>query len=274
MDKYSNPAQEIRITPTLINGVKRRKYNTGQINVEGSPWDFRDNTLDFISLGVTTQDRLIVLVDSDRQHQSYLGNWSINEIATNTFNFDEIYSGTTTTGLDYIIGDDSRVLGDDIYLAHIVDPADTYLTNASGVLEVEVCFDYPLAGHTVTLAAHTVNDDKRTGISTIKTLRWSDYTSSVEEIDNDGGTHNVYLRLGIGGPAPEYLMDVSILSSSFDIETEPHCTIDIGASDFHTDGNGVVNIVINTDGNTTATGGVDKCTVEWNKDPVSVLYEY
>jgi hypothetical protein len=273
VDKYANPAQEVRITPTLINGRKVTQQNTGQINNPGTP-DFTDVSVDFIASNVTTDDRLIVTLDANHYDQRYLGNWSLNSITTNELEFDEIYTGVTTSGLSYVVGDEKRVLGTDLVLAHIVDPANKYITDSSGALEVEVCFDPALAAHTVTLAAHVIDRGVRTGISAKKAFRWSDFASSATTIDNDGLEQDVSVNLSIGGDIIEPLIDLDVLVSSFIVKTEPHCQITTTTNSVTTDGTGNVTLSVSTDGNTSATGGVDECTLEWNTEPTSILYEY
>ena len=273
VDKYANPAQEVRITPTLINGRKATQQNTGQINNPGIP-DFNDVSVDYTALNITTDDRLIVTLDSQHNDQRYLGNWSLSSVTANELNFHEDYNGTTTSGLSYVIGNDKRVLGTDIVVAHIVDPTNKYITDGSGALEVEVCFDPALAMHTVTLAAHVIDRGIRTGISAKKAFRWSDFTSSVTTIDNNGATQNVSVSLNIGGDIIEPLIGLDVLVSSFIVKTEPHCQITTTLNTVTSDAGGHVTLSVSTDGNVSATGGVDTCTLEWNTEPSSILYEY
>ena len=185
----------------------------------------------------------------------------------------EQFTDASVGGLSYVIGDEDRVLGRDIVNAHVVDPSGAYMTDANGTLLLEVCFDPKLAGHTFTLGAYAL-DNNRTGISTIETFRWSTYSSAIGTINNDGSQHTVYITLGISGEVSEHLIDVDIAPSAFVVETKPHCTIDTASSDYHTSDTGKVKIVLNTDGNVSATGGVDECTVQWDASPGSVLFEY
>jgi len=273
VDKYSNPAQGVRVTPTLVNGVKIIGNRSGQINAATPPNDFNDSNHDF-DVNVTTDDRLIVTVNSDRSNQSYLGNWTIDDVNGHNLDLNETYNGNTTDQLSYIVGNEKRVLGNDIVLAHIVDPANKYVTDESGGLEVEVCFDPPLAMHTVTLAAHILDRGQRTGISTKQGLRWDTFTSSVATVDNDGHTHTVSVHLGLGGAIVEDLSNLDVDLSSFIIVKKPHCKITTITNPLRTDGGGHVSLTVSTDGNVSQTGGVDTCSVSWNKKAGSIYMEY
>jgi hypothetical protein len=274
VDKYSNPAK-VRITPTLINGTKLVVPNpnygagTGQMS---SVSTFSDNSASFGTL--STEDRLIITPNPGHTDYSYLGNWTIEEVLNeHKLKLSERYEEGTHGGLSYVIGNEERLLGRDTVIAHVVDPSGKYETDENGMLLLEVCFDPKLAGHTFTLGAYA-QGEVRTGIATIAAFRWDQYVSEEAEVDNDSLIHTVYLGLGIGGKSNEHLMDVDINPLSILVEKEPHCTIDYGQSNFHTDAGGNVRIVLNTDGNTSETGGVDKCKLKWDAKPGSILYEY
>jgi len=277
VDRYSNPAQ-VRITPTLINGTKvvvaGPSDGTGTIGYSGVT-EFTDtSTLPFGSV-IAKEDRLIVVPNTNHHDFSYLGNWTINDASSDTLTLDEEYTGAVASNLSYIVGNEYRLMDDgrDIAIAHVYDPTGEYMTDANGTLALEVCWDPKLAGHTFTLGAYA-QDNNRTGISAIETFRWSDYSSDVALVDNNGGTYTISLGLGIAGDISEYLIDVDINPSSIVVDKLPHCTIDYASSDFHTDGSGQIEIVLHTDGIRADAEGVDTCTVEWNKSPGSILYEY
>lgn len=277
VDKYNNPAQ-VRITPTLINGTKlivqNSNYGVGTGGIDNTT-NFRDSVQDFSVSKIETTDRLIITPNTSHYDYSYMGNWTIDEVNNaHTLKLAEKFTAApVVTGLSYIIGSEDRLLGGDLTVAHVVDPKGGYETDGNGTLLLEVCFDPKLAGHTFTLGAYA-QDNNRTGIATIEAFRWDEFTTETVEVENDGTTQIIYLDLGIGGDISEPLVDVDISPSSILVETKPHCVVDNILSNFHTDAGGNVKIVLNTDGNTSATGGVDSCTIEWDAKGGSILYEY
>lgn len=276
-DKYSNPAREgLRITPTLINGAKLIETDIvssgekGEIK-NGTPVTF-SKTTDFSSDIVPT-DRLLIVPNSadNRFEHTYLGNWSIDDIAGNILNLKETYSGENTDKLNFVIGNEERLVFRNVSTADITDPSGTYLTDVNGTLSLKLKFDPILAGHTVTVGAH-VDDGNRTGVSLIDNFRWSDYTTSHVIVANDGQTHTVAITLGIGGPSPYNLIDLSILPTSILSTSIKHCPVTVLSN--HTDDGGNVIVSVETDGITADQDGVDDCTISWNMEPTSILLEY
>ncbi len=279
VDTYSNPAQGVQVTPTLINGIRADlEPDVARVGSLSGTVNPIFSAVDISGKGVLPTDRLIVTINSQRNDPSYLGNWSIDQVAGNDLHLVENYTppspAVLTDNLTYAIGSEDRILGTDRVVAHIVNPEDNYLTDGSGILNLEVCFDPLLAAHMVTLAAHVIDDGNRTGISTTQGLRWNEYTSSTVVVDNVNGLHTVNIALGLGGSISEPLIDLDVLVSSFNVEKKPHCNITTATSTVHTDSVGHVTLTISADGNTSVTGGVDTCSVEWNKTAGSILSEY
>ena len=278
VDKYNNPAIGVKVTPTLIVEMKQNSQvaGTGTINGDGTigGTSFSD-TGKFANILAST-DRLIITVDVAKEDQRYLGNWSMDATTNDSLNLSEAYTGPGTSALKYVIGDEDKVLGGNLNTAHIVDPKGTYLTDGNGTLDLEGCFDAGLMGHTITLGSYVIDRGIRTGIGYVDNVRWPTYTSETLTIQNYASNTGVYsLRLGIGGTnIAEDLIDLDIDSRAFHIETKPHCTIDVAQSTYHTNDGGNVQLYINMDGNRSATGGVDECTVQWNTNPGSILREY
>ncbi|WP_456322100.1 hypothetical protein [Hydrogenimonas sp.] len=274
VDKYANPARPgLKVSPTLINGTKlivspTRSSGTGIVE-PGVPARFKDNSRNFDS--VTTEDRLVVVPNQNRFDPTYLGGWTISNVDTDTLNLDETYDGVTTDGLNYIIGNETRMMIDNNpATAHIKDASGEYVTNENGTVELEVSFDPVLSGHTVALGAY-VSDEKRMGISMIAQLRWGEFTSSTENIENDGLQHDVYLQLGIGGNSPQHLMDVDINPKSILATPVKACDLNTTNSSLHTDKNGVIRVSVDTNGNTS---DAETCTITWNKENSSIFLEY
>lgn len=273
VDKYSNPAQSVTISPTLINGTKVTQTKSGQINNPGNP-DFNDSTADYSSID-DSKDRLIILPTSDRTDQSYLGNWTIDEVLSNhELNFREEYYGNLEENLTYVIGNEERVVGGNLAVAHIVSPSGEYETDSGGGLKLEVCFDPALVTHTVSLAASTVNDGNRIGVGVKDFFRWSKFNSTTVTFDNDGALHAAGIRLGAEGLGVD-LANIRVETSSFIVKTKPHCKIDPTMPTIVvTDDAGVAAIRVVTDGNISSTGGVNECSVTWNKTVGSIVSDY
>ncbi len=279
VDKYSNPARGVQVTPTLINGIRGglepSAPGTGTLSGTTDPI-FQDGVIG--GANVLSTDRLIITINSQRSDPSYLGGWTIDQIAGNELHLNEDYTppspAVSLDTLSYAVGSEDRILGTERVVAHIVSPDGNYLTDGSGALNLEVCYDPKLVLHTLVLAAHVIDRGVHTGISTIQSLRWDQFTSSVGTVLNDGSINKVFVSLHSDGSIKEPLIGLDIDPSAFNVEIKPHCVIDIAQSSFHTNEGGQVEIAIVTDGNVSATGGVDTCTAEWNTELSSIHSEY
>ncbi len=272
VDKYANPAREgVTLSPSLINGVKVVETDsspTGQITA-GTPVTFEDSTKNFDEANITAEDRLIIVPNVARYAQTYLGGWSIDDVAEQSLTLSEAYFGTTADSLSYVIGNESRSLLGDIALASITSKTGSYVTDANGNVQFDVVFDPALAGHTVTIAAHAY-DTNRTGVAKVAGLRWDDYSSTVEKVDNDGSDHNVTLMLGISN-FQEYLVDVDIVPEGI-ISNSSQCDLNMSAAnDLHTDENGQIRVQIYTKG---TDSNVKECEISWSKSNAHIYLEY
>ncbi|MDQ1325843.1 MAG: hypothetical protein QG564_967 [Campylobacterota bacterium] len=272
VDKYANPAREgVVLSPSLINGVKLVETDsspTGQITA-GTPVTFEDSTKNFDVANITAEDRLIVVPNAARYAQSYLGNWSIEDVAQQSLTLSEDYFGATADSLSYVIGNETRSLLGYIALASITSKTGSYVTDANGNVQFDIAFDPALAGHTVTIAAHAY-DTNRTGVAKVAGLRWSDYSSTVEKVDNDGNDHNVTLMLGISD-FQEYLVDVEIVPEGI-VSSSSQCDLNLSAAnDLHTDVNGQITVQIYTKATDPA---VTECEISWSKSNSHIYLEY
>lgn len=276
VDKYANPAREgVMLFPSLINGVKLVETDsspTGQITA-GTPVTFEDSTKSFDAAGITTDERLIIVPNSLRYAQSYLGGWSIDDVAGQSLTLSEAYFGATTDNLSYVIGNESRNLLGDIALASITSKTGSYVTDANGNVQFDVAFDPALAGHTVTIAAHTY-DTNRTGIAKVAGLRWGHYNSRTEKVTNDGNDHNVTLQLEISNSSDkpiEFLKDVEIVPEGI-VSNSSQCDLNLSAAnDLHTDVNGQITVQIYTLATDPA---VTECEISWSKSNSHIYMEY
>lgn len=276
VDKYANSAREgVTLSPSLINGVKLVETDsspTGQITAD-APVTFEDSTKNFDEANITAEDRLIVVPNAARYAQSYLGGWSIEEVAGQSLTLSEAYFGTTADSLSYVIGNETRSLLGDIALASIISKTGSYVTDANGNVQFDIVFDPALAGHTVTIAAHAY-DTNRTGVATVAGLRWGHYNSTTKAVPNNGSDHNVTLRLGISNSSDEpieFLKDVEIVPEGI-ISSSSQCDLNLSAAnDLHTDENGEITVQIYT---LATDADVKECEITWSKSNAHIYMEY
>ena len=277
VDKYANPAREgVMLSPSLINGVKLVETDsspTGQITA-GTPVTFEDSTKNFDAAGITMEDRLIIVPNSARYAQSYLGGWSIEDVTESSLTLSEAYFSATADNLSYVIGNEKRyILERGNYVADIKGTAGSYVTDANGNVQFDVTFDPILAGHTVTIAAHSY-DGNRTGVAQVAGLRWGHYSSTTKTVPNDGSDHNVTLQLGISNSSDEpkeLLVDVEIVPEGI-VSNSSQCDLNLSAAnDLHTDANGQITVQIYTLATDPA---VTECEITWSKSNSHIYMEY
>lgn len=271
---------------------------------------FRDTSTNFALSDVTTEDNLIILPSQANYDQNYLGHWPISDVAGSTLILGEPFLSTKSIKpLTYVVGNERRYIeGYGVAVASISRPgaengtgepesnsydisndfgrsSTTYITDENGFMTFEVHYDFALAGRTFTLAVNAYDVDEngteiRAGISKIDTFRWpGGYTSSEETISNDGKDHNVALTLMINGcdkQPLEYLSNRHIVPNSIIIKDDKgddtdQCQLVENKSNFLTDNNGQLKLVISTKGNTTVT---KNCTVKWNESDGGIYMEY
>ncbi|MBD3790501.1 MAG: hypothetical protein IE885_09125 [Campylobacterales bacterium] len=278
VDKYANPAREgVVLSPSLINGTKITENNTsatGRILAGTDPVEFRDSNVGFSAAGVDTTDRLIIVPNSVNSAETYLGNWTIDTVGAHYLYLSEAYYDVTTNGLSYIVGNEDRdIIGYGKATADIKGTAGSYVTDANGNVQFDITFDPILAGHTVTVAAHTY-DGNRTGVAKVAGLRWGNYSSTTVTVDNNGSSYPVTLSLGIndiGGNGLEPLVDVDIVPEGI-LSSSSQCGLDTSASnDLHTDENGQISVWIYTKG---TDGDIKECDISWSKSNAHIYREY
>ncbi len=293
VDRFSRvPVIDIPVRVSLVNGVtlingekvqnsKGNIYYENPADVTTSAIKFSDGSTDFSQDGVKQGDNLIIFPSQGRTDASYIGGWdieSVSDILTLNEQYTNLVQDNTLT---YLIGNEERLLGGEngtvgrLATAH-VEP--NYTTDNNGYVYFDIVFDSILAGHTVTVEAHGNEDGHRVGVSMKTGLRLDGDSFSAPEttVPNSGGLEKTRIPITINptcvGNQP--LIDVPLAPGSFHVESGVHCKIVQDESDFHTDGYGTVTIAIDTDGNTTDTGGEDECVITWDGDISSLLYEY
>ena len=287
VDRFSRlPIVDIPVRVSLINGVEminNEKVQIGKGSINNyDPIEFYDSSVNFATqTNLKNGDNLIIFPSQGRTDASYIGGWDIASVGETLTFRDYYYNLVSATTLTYIVGNEERLLGGQngavgrLAVAH-VEP--NYTTDNNGYAYFDIVYDPILAGHTVTVEAHGDEDGARIGISQKVALRLDgdSFTAPDTIITNTGAPTKARIGITINpscvGEQP--LIDMPINPATFHIEPELHCQIDQDASNYHTDGYGAVTIAVNTDGNTTETGGVDKCTITWDGDIESLLYEY
>ena len=289
VDRFSRlPVINIPVRVSLVNGIVKInnvkvQKGKGDIFYENSAdttstIKFSDGSADFSQMGVKKGDNLIIFPSQGRTDASYIGGWDIQSVS-DILTLNEQYTNLVQdNALTYLIGNEKRLLGGEngavgtLAVAH-VEP--NYTTDNNGYAYFDIIFDPILAGHTVTVEAHGNEDGNRIGVAIKTALRLDgdSFTAPDTKVANSSDLEKVHIPLTINpsctGTQP--LIDVSINPNSFHVSPTQHCEIDEDNSIFHTDGYGRVKIAVQTDGNTTAT---ENCTITWDGDITSLVYEY
>ena len=280
------PIAGMPIKMILINGIKelnstKVQYGNGNFK-DTNPITFTDDSVDYLanyynSEKVQKNDNLIILPSKGRVNPSYLGGWKINNVTSHELTLDGYFDNLTTEYyLNYIIGNEKRLLGRNIVLAEVRSIDMEAITDENGMAYFKVAFDPELALHTVTLAAYAVTpQNERVGISRIVSLRVENSVvpKQTMTVNNIGGQQVVNMPISMNFPSgAEYMYDMNLVPSSFSIEPIGHCSIVNG--NYNTGTNGAVSLVVATDGNTSDTGGTDQCTITWQGGAGSTYFEY
>ena len=286
------------IKMSLVNGVKKLggaklKTDSGAI-ANANPVQFSDTSVNFLSSDIEGQDKLIIIPSEGRTDPSYLGGWTIGEVFDHSLNLIGSYSNIKNkSGLSYLIGNERRLLGRNIVTADVQAIDLESITDEYGMAYFKVTYDPELVGHTITLEAHT-DSDVRVGVAKIvkpvANNSIMQYISKSRGVENSGSDEFLAVKLYLKIDSTMYrtippdsdtlalypIVDLDIDPSSFsmDANSSAHCNIDEKKSSFHVLDDGTVNLVIQTDGNTSDTGGVDRCGITWNGDEEALGYDY
>lgn len=260
-DSSGNPISGLSFRKSIVNGVKKIRNQKLQINKGGiessTPINFFDSGIDFSKTGVRVGDNLIVVPSSGKTNPSYLGDWSIKGVGSSLTLTEGSFNLENTDGLTYIIGSEQRFLGSSgsgrVATAHIETPASTGTTDADGFSYFDVVYDPVLGRHTVTLGIHTSGN--RRSAAKVAGLRGGTIDAGTFSFLTTGGTNLVYKTAFIkfGESGSEHYIDQTIDPSSIKISPAKNCRLNIGESNFHTDGGGRFSIAVDAqlDVNTT-----------------------
>ena len=286
VDKKSNqPRVGIPVSMSLINNKKLAQIDdvTGSIKNDNSTIIFEDNKVNFndASIDIKDEDNLIILPTEERLDASYLGGWTIDKIESNTtltlFESDINLTKDDKDKLSYVIGNEVRLVGDQVAVADVVNVNNDTTTDENGYIIFDVTFDPKLAGHTVTLEAHGDIDGQRVGVSQIAILRFEDINA------NDVVISDMYTKASVPVTLTAYIRSVESLSNlelnanSFHTESgSDTAPCSIVSSNYTTDKDGKVILNIKTtelkDENNNHV--VTSCTISWNGGINSIKKEY
>ena len=190
VDRYGNPVSAgTALHPSLINQPKSAvQVGTGRMETPGK-------LIDANFSGVTDgEDRVIILPSNGKLDKYYLGDWSIKSHTNTSVSFDEIFSGTNTDDLTYIVGNEKRIIINNNIeqeaLADISSPNGSYLTDDKGNVQFVVKYDPALKGEYFYVAANADSNGKRIGTALESIFFYGGYQfrSIITEINiNHGG---------------------------------------------------------------------------------------
>ena len=283
VDEQGKPMTNLALNLSIVNGVKEirnQKLQNATGTIESSaPIGFYDGGVNFAQTGVGVGDSLIIVPSSGKTGIEYLGDWKITAVGAGLTLRENSFHLESTGGLTYVIGNEERFLGGtsgrgQVAVAHIESVKNT--TDSNGFTYFDIVFDPVLAGHTVTVGAHT--DGNRMGVGKVIGLRAAEFFGGPVTVPNSGGIQYATMTLGIdpGNGATEHLVDVDIAASSFSVEPAKDCSLNYDASDLHTDAGGRVYLAINTAASTAGsdTDEASVCTVKWAGGITSIYLEY
>jgi len=271
-----DPVSGLPLRTSIVSGVKeirnqKLQRNTGNIEIS-SPINFFDNGINYTQTGVIVGDNLIILPSSGKTDNSYLGDWSISAVGASLSFLEGSFNLESTNDLTYIIGNETRFLGDSsrgiTAVAHIESSQNT--TDADGFSSFDLVYDPALAGHTLTIGVHT--DGNRLGSGIVTNYRGGTFSAASIVVPITGGIVNTFMHLIItyGGGATESLIDLDTAPSSYTAKPEDSCSIITQSSNYHTDGRGFVTLAVATSTENNAT----QCAISWAGGTGSLFLEY
>ena len=284
VDKKSNqPRVGIPVSMSLINNARVIQLNNkGAIDKNATLVTFIDTTKSFSK--VEKEDNLIVLPTEDRMDASYLGGWTVEEVQTDTklklFESDINLTKNDKNNLNYVIGNEVRLVGGQIAVADVKNVNNDTTTDENGYIIFDVTFDPKLAGHTVTLEAHGDIDGQRVGVSQITTLRFDNINAESFVIDNQDGVDKIVTLIALIN-STETLSEIELDKNSFHAVSSGDNVCSIKSVSFTNDKIKTTNEgkIILTIGTVQAKDSdnndmITTCTVSWNGGMSSINREY
>ena len=189
VDRYSNPVQAgTKITVGAVINKKISGTNGEIVPIANADYsEFKDGLKNFSN--DLLNNTLIVIGNAIHKDPLYLGGWIVDSIKdVHTLQLASTYSGETTTGLSYVIGDEKRFNSCDstLALADFDSANKVYQTDNNGIAIVKLRFDPYLIGKTVALYANSYQD-KRVGVS-IKEVLFNNELITFESNEDENTT--------------------------------------------------------------------------------------
>jgi len=292
IDRYANPARAGRkFHPTLICGGSWShpksagtilplddERGTGYIKREDNDYTlFADPGRKPFDVVDIPRDRLIVLPSVRASKKDYIGGWTIRSVESNEqMILEEKYFGNFENGVKYIIGDEDRLLNNEVHVAHVKssNSNNDYIIDENGTAKIEVIYDPAFVGHTYSLAVTSYGENDRTGTAITTSFRGNGYNSedTIYMVPNHQCIEKRFL-ISINTPngSNEWLDDVYLATSGFTITPSQLCDIDFKNSNLHVENGSVtLNICANSEGQDTKV----ECKVTWVNNHSGIYYEY
>jgi len=156
VDGNGEPVSGVTYDPSVVVNVKALSGCVGNI-LSTEPITFVDTNVNFTSLGVEPNDKLIIFPSCTTTDPSYLGNWKIREVSGTTLTLDNIaYNLETTEGVSYVVGDETAYGSYGSGSAHIEFPREQPIEDeAKGEFVFYVVYDPSLIGKSIYIGAST-----------------------------------------------------------------------------------------------------------------------
>ena len=172
VDSNSDPVNDLTYTISVITNIKASNNNGTILTTD--PITFSDDRQTFVQSGIQSDDTLIIVPSEGKTDPSYLGNWQISSVNSNT-NLslkERAFNLETTEGLSYYIGNETRYDLGGAANAHIEYSADNNTTLSTisdeGKFYFRVHFDHRLADTGIILGAYS--GENRIGTASFHTL--------------------------------------------------------------------------------------------------------
>jgi len=156
VDGNGEPVSGVTYNPSVVVNVKASSGGTGNI-LSTEPITFTDNNINFTTINVQPNDKLIVFPSATTTDPSYLGNWKVRAVNGSTLTLDNIaYNLETTEGLTFVVGNETAYGTYGSGSAHIEYPREQPIEDeAKGEFVFYVVYDPSLIGEAIYIGAST-----------------------------------------------------------------------------------------------------------------------
>lgn len=172
VDSNSNPINDFTYNVSVLTNIKASNDNGTILTTD--PITFSDDKQTFVQSGIQSTDTLIIVPSEEKTDPSYLGNWQISSVNSNS-NLslkERAFNLETTEGLTYYIGNETRYDLGGAANAHIEYQGENNTTlntiSDEGKFYFRLHFDHRLADTSVILGAYS--GENRIGTASFHTL--------------------------------------------------------------------------------------------------------